>query len=81
MVYELLESGICLDCLSEPCRCKRKEAQARMKDRHPDAVTNDWIYARGEFDVFYKSGKTDVELDARRFNEEVSRQRKMAGLE
>lgn len=54
--------------------------RATTADRSPDALTNDYIYCRGEFDSFVNISKVDVIKYSELFREKVRRLRQELGL-
>lgn len=49
-------------------------------DRSPDALTNDFIYCRGEFDPFIKVTKREIKRCSDAFKDTVNKFRKESGL-
>lgn len=68
------------DCLH---RCKdgqRVVLNHQCPDRDPDALTNDYIYMRGEFDAFTKITKIEVKRASEGYRLRVAQMRKDMGL-
>lgn len=49
-------------------------------DRSPDALTNDYIYMRGEYDAFVPMTKRDVQTASRAYEIKIELTRKELGL-
>ena len=50
-------------------------------DRDPDALTNDYIYQRGEFDSFVKMTDREVRTASRAYELKIGQMRKELGLD
>lgn len=72
----------CLVC-SDLLRCKdgqRAVKNHQCPDRDPDALTNDFIYMRGEYDINVKISKKEVKVASDAYRKKIEQIRTELGL-
>ena len=80
-IYGAIDIQKCFGCcLSETCEI-RKNLIPRTTDRGPDALTNDFIYCRGEFDPYNKVRKVEIIRESKGYRQHIIRVRKELGLD
>lgn len=74
MNYELNEDG-------EEVVTGRRKTRVRYNDRpHPDVVTNDYIYVRGDWDYLGKWSKREIKEGHMAYIKHIEKVRKDLGL-
>lgn len=80
-IYGVIDLQKCFGCaLSETCEVK-KNFLPKTHDRGPDAITNDFIYCRGEFDPYKKIRKVEILRESEGYRTHIIRIRKEIGLD
>jgi hypothetical protein len=71
-------------CCEELFQCKdgqRVVKNHKCPDRDPDALTNDYIYMRGEFDSFIKMSALEIKTASSAYEAKIVFMRKELGLD
>lgn len=80
-IYGAIELEKCLSCaLSNDCEI-RKNFIPRTIDRGPDAITNDFIYCKGEFDPYKKIRKIEIVHGSEGYRRHIISVRRELGLD
>jgi hypothetical protein len=80
-IYGAIDLQKCFGCcLSETCEI-RKNFIPRTTDRGPDAITNDFIYCKGEFDPYKNIRKIEIVRQANGYRTHIVNVRKQLGLD
>lgn len=80
-VYGAIDLQKCFGCcLSETCEI-RKNFIPRVVDRGPDAITNDFIYCKGEFDPYKRIRKIEILKESENYRLHITHVRKELGLD
>ena len=69
----------CFKCLQEVCECSKRN-KTIFKDRHPDSITNDYLYVRGEFDYLHKMDDKMIAIYHKKYTNHIDKVRKELGL-
>lgn len=80
-IYGAIDIEKCLSCaLSNDCEI-RKNFVPRPHDKGPDAVTNDFIYCKGEFDPYRHIRKIEIVKESENYRIHITHIRKELGLD
>ncbi len=80
-IYGVIELDKCLSCaLSNDCEI-RKNFIPRTTDRGPDALTNDFIYCKGEFDPYKNVRKVEIVRQSGNYRQHIIQVRRELGLD
>ena len=80
-IYGTIDLEKCLSCaLSNDCEI-RKNFIPRTTDRGPDALTNDFIYCKGEFDPYKNVRKIEIVKQSDGYRTHILQVRRTLGLE